>query len=226
MELDKLEQKFYLFSQSSLMLNDRANHYLPRFNYSACELWLCAEICHLVNYDGGNIQSISDGDIFLYNEDFKRDLTLYSGGITNKPTILHHIEVKLIYPTAVSKFTESVNSLYDKIYNSGHSDYNQEGWVYLVWTQHYDISPDVFFESRVEWLKSLLDSKECYDKENKKLITLYSHLHDIAEGSIKWRGENKKIIVKAISFTLKNFREITKDVKKEWSETFKIPADR
>ncbi|MEA9390279.1 hypothetical protein SJI19_06915 [Acerihabitans sp. TG2] len=209
MDINNLQQKFNLFSQSSSILNESSEHYLPRFNYSACELWLCTELCHLINFEGHKLQALSDGDLFLYNEDNKRDLTLYSSGKTKQPKILTHIEVKVIYPVAKSKFDNAINNLYQKLKSSRHSDYNQEGWIYLVWTQHYAVPLEDFFVSRIEWLKESLDSKAFFDHEDNQLRPHYAQVHNIADGSIAWRGEKKQIVVKAIAFSFaKDFREI------------------
>lgn len=223
MEIESVQQKFYLFSQSSKMLNDRAEYYFPRFNYSACELWLCTELCHLINFEGGNLQASSDGEAFLYNEDYKRDLTLYLSGRSGSPKIASHIEVKIIYPVARSKFDESVDNLFQKLKSSFHADYNQEGWIYLVWTQHYSSTPESFFKSRIEWLEEQLGSKEFLDHENNQLRPYYSQVHGIADGSINWRGEDKRIVVKAIAFSFnKDIRALAKDVRNQWGRSFNM----
>ncbi|ROP62231.1 hypothetical protein EDF81_0714 [Enterobacter sp. BIGb0383] len=227
MEIERVREKFYVFNQSSLMLNDRSTHYYPRFNYSACELWLCTELCHLINFEEGNLHTASDGEVFIYNEDYKRDLTLYQSGTTNQPEMVKHIEVKVLYPVTRSGFEDSVENLYQKLKKSLHADSSQEGWIYLVWTQHYRVSADDFFASRIEWLKEHLAVKALFNDNNTRLNPLYSGLRDICDGSIIWRGEEKRIVVKAIAFSfIKDFREIVKEVKEEWSQTFKILADR
>lgn len=227
MEIESIKNKFHLFTHSCAMLNARGEHYLPRFNYSACELWLCTELCHLINYDGGQLQVLSGGDYFIYNEDYKRDLTLYGQGTTHRPTILSHIEVKLIYPIARSGFNEAIDSLYLKLKNAYHNDYHQEGWVYLIWTEHYSLSPEAFFASRIEWIQSHLAERTVSDSENRPLSPIYTGVQDIVDGAINWRGEEKRIVVKAMAFSFgKNFREIYKEIKKEWSPAFEILAGR
>ena len=227
MDITLIQNRFYLFNQTSSLLNARAEHYLPRFNYSACELWLCTEICHLVNYDDGKLQALSAGDNFIYNEDYKRDLTLYAAGKSDRPTILLHIEVKLIYPVSRSGFNESIDSLCLKLKNSYHGNYHQEGWVYLVWTQHYAISPEIFFASRSEWIQTHLAEKTRADDNNNLLSLFCTGLQDIADGTINWRGEEKRIVVKALAFSFgKSFREIYKDIKQEWALAFDILARR
>lgn len=193
------QKHFDLFSQSSSVLSHKAKNYLPRFNYAACELWLCTELCHIINFDELNLHGISNGDIFIYNEDCKRDLTLYSEGQSDSPRKLLHIETKVIYPS--SKGKNAVKHLCNKLNRTRNAEYIQEGWVYLVWTQHYNISPEKFFNDRIEWLKEVVELNTLTDKHGNQLNAIYSDTHDICDGDICWRGAKKKIIVKAIAFS-------------------------
>lgn len=227
MEIERINQRFYLFAQASLMMQKKSEHYFSRFNYSACELWLCTEICQIINFDDGNLQGASRGEWFLYNEDYKRDITLYSNGTENTPKISSHIEVKLIYPTVRSKFENAIESLYKKLHSSYNHGYVQEGWVYLVWTQSYSTPSEDFFESREAWIREIIGQKEILDCNGLKMSPAFTRLHDITEGTLFWRGKEKQIIVKAMSFSfVDNFRTILKQVRKDWARAFEILADR
>lgn len=218
---------FSLFNTSSDRLKAHSAHYFPRFNYAACELWLCNEICHLVNAGENGVQQMSDGDVFLYNEDAKRDLTLYTGGRTATPEIKKHIEVKVAYPVEKSKFLDSIRNLREKLTPSLDAEYRLEGWVYLVWTQHYAISPDAFFETRLHWLKTELASGEYRGASGITYQPMFSTVKEIAEGNLTWRGQDKHIVVKAVAFSFhKEWKEIFKEVKEKYAETFEILATR
>ncbi|NMP27545.1 hypothetical protein GW590_11810 [Rahnella sp. SAP-1] len=78
-----------------------------------------------------------------------------------------------------------------------------EGWVYLVWTQHYNLTADEFFDSRISWIQEDIKLKgEQYEQSNKK-SPYFSELKTITEGILKWRGMDKIIIVKAIAFSFR-----------------------
>ena len=200
--LHDVNTPFSLFTSSSDILKSHSDHYFPRFNYSACELWLCTEICHIINAGEQGLQQRSRGKVFLYNEDKKRDLTLYSSGETKKPVIEKHIEVKVIYPVSKSKFGSSIYSLCKKLSKTLDATYPLEGWVYLVWTQHYKISPDEFFETRLDWLTTAVNEKEYFGDSGKQYQPVFSEIKEIAEACLTWRGQEKRIIVKAIAFSL------------------------
>lgn len=226
-DLHDVNTPFSLFNSSSDTLNRHSDHYFPRFNYSACELWLCTEICHIINAGEKGLQSLSGGEVFLYNEDGKRDLTLYSSGETDAPVIEKHIEVKLIYPTDNYTFISSVNDLCRKLSQSLDKTYRLEGWVYLVWTQHYAISPDAFFETRLNRLTEVVNAREYIGASGIKYRPIFSMVKDIAEGCLTWRGQEKKIIVKAVAFSFhKEWKEILKEVKRDYAKTFEILAKR
>ncbi|MDV5140222.1 hypothetical protein [Chimaeribacter arupi] len=192
---------FSFFYEVSDRLKAHSAHYFPRFNYAACELWLCNEICHLVNAGENGLQQMSDGDVFLYNEDNKRDLTLYTAGRNIKAEIQKHIEVKVAYPHSKSDFMGEIKSLCKKLSKSLDKQYRLEGWVYLVWTQYYAISPDAFFETRLHWLKTELTSGEYRGASGITYQPMFSTVKEIAEGNLTWRGQDKHIVVKAVAFS-------------------------
>lgn len=218
MNIHPLQKHFYLFSESSSSLKLKAQSYFPRFNYAACELWLCTELCHIINFGELNLHSESKGDIFIYNEDCKRDLTLYSDGLNSKPKKLLHIEAKIIYPS--SGRYNTIKDLCNKLNRTRTSDYIQEGWVYLVWTQHYGIQPDNFFDDRIKWMKEAIESNDFIDKHGNKLKAIYSEIHEICDGELRWRGSEKRIIVKAIAFS---FEVDIKDCAKKIIDEYAVP---
>lgn len=65
-------------------------------------------------------------------------------------TVIWYIEVKLIYPSSSCK--NSITHLCNKLNNSHNIDSMQKDWVYLVCTQHYNISPEKFFDERIKWI--------------------------------------------------------------------------
>jgi len=201
--INKVRLPFFLFDYSSQLLMSKPENYYSRFNYAACELWLCTEICHAINHEGQGLQLVSQGDLFLYNEDYKRDLTLYSSGRALTPKIETHIEVKVVYPVSKGKCLESMDSLFNKLASSFNFGHQLEGWVYLVWTQHYNLTADEFFDSRISWIQEDIKLKgEQYEQSNKK-SPYFSELKTITEGILKWRGMDKIIIVKAIAFSFR-----------------------
>ncbi|EOZ9392538.1 hypothetical protein [Enterobacter cancerogenus] len=220
MSTHPLQKHFELFSQSSSALSNHAKKYLPRFNYSACELWLCTELCHIINFDGLNLHRDSNGDTFIYNEDCKRDLTLYSEGHSDKPKKLLHIEAKVIYPSSNCK--NSIKHLCDKLNRTRNIEYTQEGWVYLVWTQHYNILPENFFNDRIKRLKEAVELNISTDEYGNKLNVMYSDIHEICDGEILWRGNHKRIIVKAIAFSFTvDVMACANEVISKWESTLR-----
>ena len=202
MNIPPLQKHFHLFSESSSVLNRKANSYLPRFNYAACELWLCTELCHIINFEGLNLHTDSNGEVFIYNEDCKRDLTLYSDGHSSPPQKLLHIEAKVIYPTSGCK--NDIQNLCNKLNKSRNSAYMQEGWVYLVWTENHNIRPDRFFNDRIDKLKQTIESNKATLEDGNNLTSVCSDVHEICDGNICWRGSKKRIIVKAIAFSFES----------------------
>lgn len=202
-DISKVHLPFALFDYSSQLLMSKPENYYSRFNYASCELWLCTEICHAINHEGQGLQQVSQGDFFLYNEDYKRDLTLYSSGRALTPKIETHIEMKVVYPVSKAKCLESMENLFNKLARSFNFGHQLEGWVYLVWTQHYNLTPDDFFDSRISWIQEKIKSKGKVDEQSNKKMTYFSEIKTIADGILKWRGMDKRIIVKAIAFSFR-----------------------
>ena len=77
----------------------------------------------------------------------------------------------------------------------------QEGWVYLVWTENHNIRPDRFFNDRIDKLKQTIESNKATLEDGNNLTSVCSDVHEICDGNICWRGNKKRIIVKAIAFS-------------------------
>lgn len=186
------------FNDTIKFISTHQETYLKRFNFAACELWLCTEICHFLNFNE-NTGISSKGEEFAYNEDRKRDISLYTGNRT--PLLTDHIEAKVVYPT--NRLTTKDNWLYSlknkiekSITNATH-DVQYHGWVFGVWTsddkyikKHGD--PATFFERDHNVIRERL-------KENYTSPSDFKYI-DIMNGTFLWRGKEKRIVVKGFQF--------------------------
>lgn len=176
-------------------LADNNSHYGSRFNYASCELWLCQEACQIINFGSRNYHLNTEIPFFCYNEDNKRDLSFYTFDGQNYSTLISHIEVKLIYPTYNSKKSNKIKELYNKLVINNNDNITTAAWVFLVWTDYYEAKEDCeqFFSSSLSLIESYNDIS--INKHNDQKIL------SVIDTTIPWRGTNKRIVVKALSFT-------------------------
>lgn len=173
-----------------------SNHkkwYSKRFSYSACELWLCVEACNILNFDHEKAFSLSEDSKYCFNEDAKRDLTIYN---TLNDEVISHIEVKLLYPSySLSKSNMKIQEVFDKFKNKkANEQCNLSGWFFLIWSSLNKgayITSEKFFNDKVNQIKLMTDENEnfSFDESN------YTH---VLEDVFKWKEGTKEIIVKAI----------------------------
>ncbi len=181
---------------------DHNEHYAKRFNFAACERWICTEICHIANFDlGFNAMAVhEDLQYSLYDEDEKRDLSLYQG-YGNNALLIKHIEVKVVYPLDGNE-SKWFRPLLTAMRNSLIKQNDVEGWVFLVWTsgvkkkEKYR-SPDDFFNSIKKYLKT----------ERSQALLEHVFIPDmnflpVAETNFIWCGGPKRIVVKALRINL------------------------
>lgn len=181
-------------------LKEKKEWYLPRFGYSACELWLCSEICNILNFDHELSFHKTQSNLFCFNEDRKRDLTVYESITENKYNISSHVEVKLLYPAyskkkVNTKLCELEKSLYRNAVRSG-----DNGWIFIIWTSaktgNYK-DGDSFFEEMHSNIKCWVEKNEIkYSLSEQGLIYIFGDEFD-------WRGIKKEIIVKAVAINHK-----------------------
>ncbi|KHS78711.1 MULTISPECIES: hypothetical protein [Pectobacterium] len=175
-------------------LRDNQEWYLKRFGYAACELWLCSEICNILNFDHN--ASLDKLNKFCFNEIEKRDLTIYENTANGLAKMLSHIEVKLLYPAyQKSKKKGKLDELVKKL-SSDSEKLGKSGWIFMVWTSanagSYKESSD-FFNDAFEEIKKYFDMK------NNDYVTSSFGVIDIIGDVFGWRGGEKEIIVKAIA---------------------------
>ncbi|MEA9392777.1 hypothetical protein SJI19_19935 [Acerihabitans sp. TG2] len=177
-------------------------HYAKRFNFATCERWICTEICHIANFDLGftPMEGHDDQRYSLYDEDKKRDLSLYQG-YGDEASLIKHIEVKVVYPFGCNEskwFRPLINGMNSRLVE--HSEV--EGWVFMVWTSGVKKrdkyrSPDEFFNSIEKYLKTARSQ------------ALLGHVFmpdmdflPVAETNFIWCGAPKRIVVKALRIHL------------------------
>lgn len=182
-------------------IKENPEKYIYNFNFSACELWLCNEICRILNFENSK-GIVKDDKEFAYNEDHKRDLSIYKSINKNKSNLLEHIEVKIVYP---SQFLHHQNNWLDSLFNKldcsstkkmAHNGYH--GWVFFVWTsddKYKKILPDSdsFFTRDTSFIHDKIGFR--YTSETGFRCV------DILDDSFMWRGEEKRIVVKGMQFT-------------------------
>ncbi|MEB8288048.1 hypothetical protein OKT24_20045 [Aeromonas veronii] len=177
------------------------DRYLARFNFSACELWLCTEICYLLNFKDTYGISTKDNE-FAYNEDCKRDISFYNDA--ESTTLSDHIEVKVVYPNGKYRVTSKNNWLDNLLNKLNHSkmdaplQVNHHGWVFGVWTsderytKHFS-TPEDFFKNDYDLIHARLVEKHSSPSSFKYV--------DIMDDTLMWRGIEKRIVVKGFQFT-------------------------
>jgi len=181
---------------------DHNEHYAKRFNFAACERWICTEICHIANFDLGFNASdgFEDLQYSLYDEDEKRDLSLYQG-YGDKALLIKHIEVKVVYPLDSNEskwFRPLVTSMKSSLIKRN----DVEGWVFLVWTSGTKKkdkyrSPDSFFYSIEKYLKTARSQAFL-----EHLFIPDMNFIPVAETNFIWCGGPKRIVVKALRINL------------------------
>lgn len=195
--------------------NGNPQRYASNFNFSACELWLCNEICNIANFE---LLNRSDENLFLYNEDHKRDLSLYAHRSNGYDELLHHIEVKLIYPTTKSVSDNAIALLLNKLRSANPNNKNS-GWIFLVWTSDHKYlnrySANDFFAQKTRDIESTLQQAD-----PQYVIT---HRAEFVDGTLRWKGQDKRITVKALAIRpVKSIIDAFHDVKVEYSKAFEL----
>lgn len=186
--------KTTFFEDVCAYFKNNESRYISNFNFSACELWLCNEICKVINFDL-KLQESSKGSLFCYNEDQKRDLSIYTSRPDGYAELLEHIEVKLIYPTTKSKSDIYQDDLINKIICTHKGSHQVSGWVFFIWTDHYKgkYTPENFTADKVDNFKQSI--------ADRVLDLQVNNLHHIIDDYIHWRGEEKRIVVNALTIT-------------------------
>ena len=181
------------FKMACDFLVDNKEWYLKRFAYAACELWLCAEICNILNFDHASSFSTLASNKFCFNEDAKRDLTVYdsqTGGV------LSHIEVKLLYPGySLSKRASKITELFSKIEGNKQRKVDS-GWFFIIWIstncRSYKTS-EAFFDDAFSEIKYWMEKSDV-----DYCLSEYGMI-DVIGDHFLWRNEEKEVIVKAIA---------------------------
>lgn len=173
-------------------IKEKESWYLKRFGYAACELWFCVEACNILNFDHPLYSfEKTDNGKFCFNEDDKRDITIYN----KDQTIDSHIEVKLLYPSYTpSKTNKKIDEVFNK-FNEYKIKNNElrEGWFILIWSssnrgKYKENEADKFFNDTIEKIKN----KNINDSVAEYIVL------PVLDNSFKWRSYDKEIIVKAI----------------------------
>lgn len=197
--MTKSEQAFYDVVKT---MSQTQSSYLSNFNFSACELWLCNEICNMLNF--GEFDSVKQcNNEFIYNEDCKRDLSIYSGSEDSELRLLEHIEVKVVYP---SQKIEHKNNWLDSVINklkksvTNTPNVGLSGWVFFVWTSCDEYirlcpEPESFYGRDIQKISARL-SEDFISSSEFKCI-------NILDGFIHWRGKDKRIVVKGMEFRMR-----------------------
>ncbi|PSW71889.1 hypothetical protein C9J41_19145 [Photobacterium sp. GB-50] len=182
-------------------LSNNTERFIYQFNFSACELWLCNEICRILNFEEGDGTSAGKNE-FAYNEDNKRDISIYKSLSSSESSLLEHIEVKVVYPsqnlTRDENWLDSLVCKLDSASGNNDSSIGYHGWVFFVWTSDLKYSkkypePEMFFDKDVEFIQNKIGN--CYESPSRfKSI-------DVIDGNFEWRGEDKFIVVKGMQFT-------------------------
>lgn len=188
-----LLMKDIYFERVCCYFSEKKEWYSKRFSYSACELWLCVEACNILNFDHEKAFCLEEERKYCFNEDAKRDLTIYN---TFTDEVISHIEVKLLYPSySLSKSNKKIQEVFDKFKNNKANDEcNLSGWFFLIWsslnTGSY-ITSEKFFSDKMNQIKLMAEKDECFSfNEN--------NLTHVLEDVFKWKEGTKEIIVKAI----------------------------
>ena len=176
-----------MFNELNSYIAKNPERYLSRFNFSACELWLCTEICHILNFE---LTAPKNQGWFVYNEDYKRDISVYCD-----EKLLSHIEVKVVYPnyslTAKKNWYGSLETKFSMLAEEYKPQKtNQLAWVYFIWTSQVDSlkrynTMDLFFSKTIE------DVTKMHKCSKLNFI-------DVLDSCIYWRGQKKRIVVKAL----------------------------
>ena len=175
-------------------IKEREMWYATRFSYASCELWLCVEACNIINFDDEDM-ALSKKDMFCYNEDNKRDLTIYKNNTEEK---IAHIEVKLLYSGySYLKSRNKIDEVFDK-FNKTFDNENEtleSGWIFMIWSSSKcgsNKNPDDFFKN------SMKNIKESIEERSEGFSIDDSHLVGVIDKEFKWRNDYKRIIVKAV----------------------------
>lgn len=185
------------FKRMSDFIKSNQEWYGKRFSYSACELWLCVEICNILNFDHPTLSFVKTGENkCCFNEDNKRDLSIYNDDLR---TMENHIEVKLLYPSYGKIKSElKINEVFDKFNNNIIEGVSCSGWFFFIWSSlkkgSFENAED-FFKYKEEQVKEIA-------KKNKNFKNAIPEIENILTHSFSWRNTEKEIVVKAMS--LKN----------------------
>ncbi|QCR38354.1 hypothetical protein [Nissabacter sp. SGAir0207] len=176
--------------------------YARRFNFASCELWLCTEICHIFNFDLGHAHfpALGDGRYFLYNEDDKRDLSLYRDLSQDEGAFQHqlltHIEAKVAYPNQnpPKNWLKSLTMKMAKYRGAGVA---LEGWVFLTWTSDDKYKktpqPEQFFAN----VEAQLLGEEALGLLGETWV-VEPERYPVIDEVFEWRGRPKRIVVQAL----------------------------
>ncbi|GKW13750.1 hypothetical protein PEC301899_40320 [Pectobacterium carotovorum subsp. carotovorum] len=189
---DNLAEEVY-FKMVCDFLRDNNKWYLKRFGYAACELWLCSEICNILNFDHDLSFNNTEEDKICFNEDKKRDLTVYE---SSSDKILSHIEVKLLYPSYTrSKRKEKMYELEKKL-SRDMAKPGDSGWIFMIWTsanhKRY-IDRNAFFD------ESISDINEYINESHMPYAVSQLDVINIFDDEFDWRRGKKRLTVKAIA---------------------------
>lgn len=177
--------------------------YKYNFNYAACELWLCNEICKALNQNP-SIWGAEDDKAYAYNERQKVDIGLFD----EQGEFSEIVEVKVVYPALGEYSLENRDNYLSKLKNKlenerniRQGDLDYHGWVFYVWTSYEEyekrfVDPAVFFAAHspnhiTKVLGAGFESADGFE------------MRDILDEVILWRGDKKTITVKAIQFNLR-----------------------
>lgn len=168
--------------------------YGKRFGYSACELWLCVEACNILNFDSDASFSNNKENKCCFNEDGKRDLSIYDDELN---IIANHIEVKVLYPSYGAKKSENkIKEVFDKFNMSDSAcSENLHGWFFLVWSSMNKASfssPEDFFAKSIQKIENLVIKDTNFSGNKLETMPVLSEI-------FKWRDTEKEIVVQAVS---------------------------
>jgi len=195
--IDKKIEDVY-FKGVCEFIKERQDWYSTRFSYASCELWLCVEACSILNFDHSILALTKDQDnMFCYNEDDKRDLTIYKSDTEKQ---VAHIEAKLLYSGySYLRSRQKIDEVFDKfnktIDNEKNTNALKSGWIFMIWSStkkgRYK-NPDDFFND------SLRNIKESIEERHEFFVLDESKMMNVIDKEFDWRDDYKRIIVKAV----------------------------
>ncbi len=160
----------------------------------ACENWLRSESNFALNFNDSEFGALNCNE-FCYEEDKKRDITIYSD--SDDPIVTHAIEIKAVYPAGNGTISSKwLNKLHEQLSRPLHSDETKKtshiGLIFAIWTSSYNCTPREYFSR----LSSLIESKfssTIYTTQDK-----YKFRPIIHETSIDWREADMKVAMSAL----------------------------